>query len=92
MIRIEGLSWDERCEEHIAAHGVRFEEVEEAVQDIWYNRLSRKYWLVIGQAASGRYLTIVLDHEGDGFWYPVTARPTSKSEARLLRRRMGRRE
>ena len=87
MVRIEGLSWDEWCEDHIAEHGVRFEEVEQAVQDIHYNRRSGEYLLVIGQAASGRYLTIVLDDEGDGIWYPVTARPTSRSERNLLRRK-----
>jgi len=86
LVQIEGLSWDEWSEEHIAGHGVRFEEVEEAVQNILYNRRSGEYQLVIGQTASGRYLTIVLDDEGDGFWYPVTARPTSKSERRLLKR------
>ncbi len=28
MARIDGLSWDERAEEHIASHGVSFDEVE----------------------------------------------------------------
>ena len=86
-MQIESLSWDEWCEEHIAGHGVRFEEVEEAVQDILYNRRSREYLLVIGRTSSGRYLTVVLDDEGDGFWYPVTARPTNRSERKLVRRK-----
>ena len=87
LIRIEGLSWDERSEEHIATHGIRFEDVEEAVQRILYHRRSGEYLLVIGQDASGRHLTIVLDDDGDGLWYPVTARLTSGSERRLLKRK-----
>ena len=87
---IEGLSWDERSEDHIAGHGVTFEEVEQAVQDILYNRRSGEYQLIVGLTASGRYLTVVLDDEGDGIWYPVTARPTTRSERSLLRRQMRR--
>ena len=47
MVRIEGLSWDEWSEDHIAGHGVKFEEVEEPVEDILYNRRSGEYQLVI---------------------------------------------
>ena len=87
MARIDGLSWDERAEEHIASHGVSFDEVEQAVGEIRYARRSGEYLLVIGKTASGRHLTVILDDEGDGLWYPVTARPTSKSERKLVRRR-----
>ena len=87
MEEIKGLSWDEWNEVHIAKHGVGFEGVEQAVQGILFSRRSGEYLLVIGQTASGRYLTIVLDDDGDDFWYPVTARPTSRSERQLLRRR-----
>ena len=31
IMRIDGLSWDERAEDHIAAHSVRLYEVEQAV-------------------------------------------------------------
>ena len=58
MIRIDGLSWDERSEEHIAAHGVTFEEVEQAVEELQYARRSGEYLLIIGQSASGRFLTV----------------------------------
>jgi uncharacterized DUF497 family protein len=87
MIQIDGLSWDERAEDHIARHSVRFEEVEQAVEGRLHIRRSGSYLLVIGQAHSERYLTVVLDHEGDGIWYPVTARDCSDSERRLARRR-----
>ena len=60
MFRIEGLSWDEDCEEHIQKHGIKFEEIEEAVQDIQYARESGGYLQVLGETTSGRLLTIIL--------------------------------
>ena len=47
---------------------------------------SGDYMLVIGQTESGRYLTIILDDEGGGIWYPVTARPSNPSERRFANR------
>ena len=86
MIRIDGLSWDDRAEDHIAKHGVKFEEVEQAVMNYLDARKGRSgYLLVIGQTESGRYLLVVLDDEGEGIWYPVTARPASQSERRMAR-------
>ena len=87
MIRIDGLAWDERSEEHIAVHGVAFYEVEQAVMNLLHVRRSGPYQLVIGQTDSGRYLTVILDYEGDGLWYPVTARPTSRAERRMINNR-----
>ena len=50
MIRIDGLSWDERAEDNIARHSVRFEEVEQAVEGRLHVRRSETHLLVIGQA------------------------------------------
>ena len=86
VLRIDGLSWDEDGEEHIRQHGVKFEEVEEAARNISYARRSRGYLQAIGQTDGGRYLLLILDDEGDGIWYPVTARPATESEMRLARR------
>ena len=86
MVRIEGLSWDERAEDHIALHGVRLFEVEQAATNPIHARRSGDYMLVIGQTESGRYLTIILDDEGGGIWYPVTARPSNPSERRFANR------
>ena len=87
MIRIDGLAWDERSEEHIAIHGVTFDEVEQVVTNRLHVRRSGPYQLVIGQTNSGRYLTVILDYEGGGLWYPVTARPTSHAERRMVNNR-----
>ena len=82
MVHIEGLRWDEEAEDHIARHGVVFWEVEEAVANIRYAKRSRGYLQVIGQTDAGRYLTVILDEEDDGIWYPVTARPATENERR----------
>ncbi len=87
MVLIEGLTWDERAEEHIRRHGVTFEEVDQAVSGSRYARRSGPYLLIIGQTLQGRYLAVVLDDEGDGLWYPVTARQATASERRLAARR-----
>jgi uncharacterized DUF497 family protein len=86
MIRIDGLSWNERSEEHAALHSVTFEEIEQVTKNYGYARRSGEYMLVVGQTDAGRYLVAVLDYEGEGIWYPVTARPATKSERRRLRR------
>ena len=86
MIQIDELSWDELAEDHIARHGVRLDEVEQAVMNLKHARRSGDYILVLGQTDSGRYLTTILDHEGGNTWYPVTARESSPSERRMLRR------
>ena len=87
MVHIKGLRWDEEAEDHIARHRVAFWEVEEAVANIRYAKRSRGYLQVIGQTEAGRYLTVILDEEDDGFWYVVTALRTMEREKRLLRRR-----
>ena len=86
--RIVGLIWDEWNEQHIARHGVEIYEVEEAIENIIYTNRSRDYLRVLAQTYGGRYLTIIIDHEGQGYWYTVTARDMTHSERRLLRRRL----
>lgn len=93
MLRIEGLIWDEEAEEHIGQHHISIDEVEEAVkngaEDRRYLKRHRGYLVMISQTDGGRYLTVVLDEEGDGFWYPVTARDATPSERTLLKTNVG---
>ena len=42
--------------------------------------------LVIGPTSAGRMLTVVIDPEGDGVYYPVTARPASRRERAVYAR------
>lgn len=61
------------------------------VEDVLYGR--PRYWaagrddvtLVYGQAAAGRYLTLVVAEALDGGCYVVTARDMSDAERRLFR-------
>ena len=85
--RIVGLTWDDLNEQHIARHGVEAYEVEEAFEDIRYTNRSGDYLRVPAQTYGGRYLTIIIDHEVQGYWYTVAARDMAYSERRLLRRR-----
>jgi len=41
--------------------------------------------LIIGPTKEGRMITVILDHEGRGKYYPVTARDTSRKERRLYK-------
>jgi len=83
---VEGLSWDEQAEEHIHRHAVTPEEVEQAIENIQYARKEGGYFLLVAQTYGGRYLTLILDHLGNGIWYPVTARDAEEPEKRLARR------
>jgi uncharacterized DUF497 family protein len=89
MIRIGGLVWDESAEDHIAKHGVTADEVDDAIHHIMYARRSRKPLMVIARTDAGRVITVVLTPERGSMWYPVTARDSSASERRLVRRRLG---
>ena len=62
--RILGLVWDEWNVQHVARHRVEAHEVEEAIEHIGCAKRSRNYLLILGQTYSGRYLAIVVDHEG----------------------------
>jgi uncharacterized DUF497 family protein len=91
MVRIEGLSWDEDTEDHIARHNVRVEEVLEVVHSFRHARRHRGYLLLLGQTEAGRYLTVVLDDEGESTWRVVTARDMKSSERRLFKGYVSRR-
>ena len=86
----DGLHWDEEAEDHISLHQVTIDEVEEAVANNLHLRRSGRYFKLIGQTEGGRYLTVILDREGTGY-YPVTARDISQSERKLLLRAKPRR-
>lgn len=81
MLVIRRLIWDSLNVAHIARHKVNPEEVEEICHiDPVVQRGKKGRSLVFGPTKSGRILTVVLDPEGEGIYYPVTARPASKRE------------
>jgi len=91
-VDIRDLTWDDWNQLHIARHSIDPDEVEE----VCYNprslgvRIRRGRYRVIGQAMSGRYLTVILDAEPEATFYVVTARDASDSERRRLHRWRGR--
>ena len=86
MLIIRELVWDDWNEAHIARHSVAIEEIE----DVCFGRslgvrIRRRRYRIIGQTGAGRYLTVILDSQGRGEFYVVTARDASESECRRFR-------
>lgn len=84
MAFIRKLRWDEWNAIHIARHNVTPEEVEDICHNdplVQVGKKGRK--LVIGLTKEDRIITIVLDSEGPGKYYPVTARDASRKERKL---------
>ena len=76
--------------EHIARHEVLPEEVEEAVFEDRSALLEKAgpakrdaaqtVYVLLGRTGAGRYLMVVLIHEGGGVAMPVTARDMNRAE------------
>jgi uncharacterized DUF497 family protein len=89
-VRAIRLEWDEENEGHIAAHGVRIEEVEEVVyrdaaptlclRGRHAGRERRCYCL--GRTGAGRYLFCVVAIRGPGAWRCITSRDMTRAERR----------
>jgi uncharacterized DUF497 family protein len=88
-LRVHELIWDDWNVDHIARHGVTAGEVEQVCfnEETRFTRAGGGRYQAVGQTDVGRYLTVILDREGQGRYYPVTARPSDESERRLFRRR-----
>lgn len=92
MTRIRELRWRPDRVDHIARHGISPDEVEEAVYGdsvgllLRVGRAEREPDQVLynyhGRTAAGRYLFVVLIHEGGDLAMPVTAREMTRSEKR----------
>jgi uncharacterized DUF497 family protein len=86
-LKIRELIWPKDRVDHIARHGVRPEEVEEAcfgrslVQRAKSSGENPVYY-VLGQTASGRHLFCVVIRLPDGKGFPVTARSMTRKERR----------
>lgn len=87
MLFIRRLIWDSWNVDHIARHKVAPEEVEEICHGSpVVQQGSKGRSLVFGSTKSGKMLTVVLDPEDEGVYYPVTARPASKRERAIYQR------
>ncbi len=86
MIQFRRLRWNNWNIEHIARHGVTPEEVEEACLSDFLVLIGKKgRVLLLGLSQAGRMLAVVLHDEGEGVYYPVTARSASRKERRQYR-------
>ena len=84
------LIWDAWNVAHITRHGVTPEEVEEVCQGPHLLRQAYKGRLMlIGPTLAARMLSVVLEPEGEGVFYPVTARPASRKERRRYQQEQG---
>lgn len=88
-MKIHSFEWDERNDEHATRHGVSIEEIEEVIVDaavIWKGKSG--VYLAYGQTMDGRYALAVFQHKGQGVVRPITARPLTQKEKKMLRRWM----
>jgi uncharacterized DUF497 family protein len=87
-VRITNVIWDEDNEEHIRTHGVEPFEVDEMLvsRRARFRHYSGARYYGFGATLGGRFLFVVLDDEGRGWVYPVTARDMSGRERRLYER------
>lgn len=83
---IKKLVWDEWNADHIGRHHVNQEEVVEVCRSKnIFTRGRGGSYKVIGQADSGRYLTIILSPRAGGYFYPMTARDADNKEKRRFK-------
>lgn len=86
MLYILRLIWDSWNIAHIARHGVTQDEVEEICHNDPLVQTGKKgRLLIIGFNQGGKMLTVILDEESQGIYYPVTARAASKKERKLYK-------
>lgn len=95
-IDIQRLRWDDWNRAHISrfGHEATPEEVEYVIfsPDSIMRRTYRGRIIVLGPTAHGRVLAAVIDPEGNGIWYCVSARSAGKRERELYQEEQKRRQ
>jgi len=87
-VRIRQLLWDSENIEHIAAHRVEMDEVEEVCYERnLIERVGGEKHAVLGQTAEGRYLFVIVANRGAGECRVITARDMTDAEQRRFSRR-----
>lgn len=83
------IRWTDKAEDHIAAHAVTADEVEQVVNTrprlVLTGREGTQY--LFGTTGAGRYLFVVLAEAMDGRDYVVTAREMTDTERQTFRRK-----
>ena len=88
MLSIRKLRWDEWNIAHIARHDVTQDEVEQVVLgNVLVQKGKKGRTALVGPVDSGRILRVILDPEGKGMYYPVTAHIASKKDRDLYKQK-----
>lgn len=88
MVNINRLIWNDWNVAHIARHKVKPKEIEEVcttksvTSSTYLGRIR-----LIGAAHNKKILTVILAPKGKGVYYPITARPASRKERKLYKKR-----
>ena len=86
---VREIRWTDAAEDHIAAHGVTTDEVEQVVNSrprlLLIGREGTQY--LFGRTNAGRYLLAVLTEAMDGRDFVVTAREMTVAERQAFRRK-----
>ena len=86
MTSIRRLNWDTRNEAHIARNQGTREEVEQVWHGDYVMRQAyRERLMLIGPTIAGRIIAVILEDEGNGSYYVITARPADRKERRIYR-------
>ncbi len=93
---VRSLRWNAWNIAHIGREG--HEATPEEVEQVIYSNQSiaqlqyNERILVLGQTDTGRTLAAVIDPEGEGIWYCVSARSASRKERTLYQQELARRQ
>jgi uncharacterized DUF497 family protein len=82
--------WNEWNIEHVAKHGVSWDEAEMVVRGArkpFPRKIEDDKWLVWGRGQGGRFLQVIFVVDPEETIYVIHARPLNKQEKRRLRRK-----
>jgi len=90
MVSVRKLRWSPANVSHVARHGVTPAEVEAICHGEHVALQSRDWRLVlIGMTPASRFITTVIEPEGEDAYFVVTARPASRRERAYYRQETG---
>jgi uncharacterized DUF497 family protein len=91
VLTIRKLLWDSWNSKHIARHHITPEEVETVCHNdpLVLRGQQKSRLVVIGQTEDNQIITIILESQGSGKYYPITAYGASTNDRTLYNRLKG---
>lgn len=91
MIRVRKLIWDSWNIAHIARHHIIPDEVESLCHGmpLVLRGQKKNRLLLVGQTEESRILTVILEPQGNGIYYPITAYESDTQDIALYMRLKG---